>query len=575
MKKYLLTFAACSMLVLMGCQQAGDDPNALSGMTTDEGVKAEQFFPQDTPMVVSAGIENEQQRKQLQLIGSYFPQEGWQILMAELARDFHESAGDAGVSFEGDLLPAIGGRPAVMVGFAGSFEPPEEPDTLVVVFVEKPEVFVDWMKIAVEEGRGSEQTYKSYSIYSPPEEESYIALYEDVLLVGSTMQFVKEALDRAEKGGPSLLSNASYQKGLAMFPDHFGFFYIDPAFSADVMKAEEDLPDDAAIIDLLDAIEGEFIVFSAEEEGVRMHVAVYGDEEKWEQLDEEFGFSAKNEPIYMHRMVPGEGILFYTEGANLKGAVDVVDSIYKSMPGLEDVLPMVRRGLASQDIDLEEDVLVFMDKGFAFALYDTGSLFPGIGLFVDASSNRAAAESLMQKLYEKIEEQLKSAPADVAPLVVHEATATKGGEDYVLRLDLSQLTDEQKASVPEEILNTPIELHYGVDVDDMAYIAFYPGFDTGDFTRLDRNSSFMQDLGMISDSPRGVGYLNIESLMLYVDRVVGFAIEMEGGSIDDLGEYQMVRAYLAPLKSMISGNGPYVPGDMKSEIFIRIEDVRE
>lgn len=46
MKKYILTLVAVGALVLSGCQQAGDDPNATSGLLSSEGVKAEAFSRQ-------------------------------------------------------------------------------------------------------------------------------------------------------------------------------------------------------------------------------------------------------------------------------------------------------------------------------------------------------------------------------------------------------------------------------------------------------------------------------------------------------------------------------------------------
>lgn len=518
------------------------------------------------------GTNDPGQKINMEKLAAYFPQDAWGSLMQEIAGEFNQDFADTGVTFEDDLLPAIGDHPQALIGFFGQISEEKEPDILVVLSVAQPDTFVNWMERAIAEGQGQKQDYKSFAIYSGPEKESYIVPYKDVLVVASTVQIVKEALDRAEAGGPSLLSSDSYQKGLAKMPESLGFFFIDPRFSAKVLESDpevmEELGDTEYLKSLLDAIEGEFFAFSAEPEGIRIAGAVYGDPAKWENLKDMANFDI--EPAYLYKTLPGQGVLLYAESSNLKKSMEVMMQMYQHMEGFEEGMDSMKSMLKAQGIDFEKDVLAIMDKGYAFGLYDLGTIVPSFGLFVDASSNRSGAENIMSQLYAGIDGQLQGVPADLASLLSHEESATKGGEHYNLRMDLTKLPEEELQDVPAELRTVPLELNYGVNADNLAYMAFYPGFDQANFSPLESNDRFRAAMVKIPGFDRGVTYLDFESLMTYVDRVVGFGVRMEGGSMDDLAEYQMVRAYMAPLKRLIMAGGKVGQGEIELQGFMVI-----
>lgn len=572
MKKFFVALFACGLFVLGGCQQAGDDPNAHSGFTTSQGVKAESFLPQESFMVVKFGTDDAQQKANLEKLASYFPQEAWKNLMIELARDFNDEFAELGMTFEDDLLPAIGDNAQIMIGFFGEISEEEEPDILAVLSFAQPDTFAGWMEAATSEGNGQKQSYKNYSIYNGPGQESYIVPYKDVLIMGSTVKIVKEAIDRAEAGGPSLLGNSSYQKGLAKMPNAMGFFFIDPRFSLKVLESDpevmKELGDTEFMEDVLEAIEGEFFAFSAEEDGIRIAGAVYGDVAKWKELEDIANFDV--EPAYLYRTLPGEGVLLYMESSNFQKSAKAMMQMYKNMEGFDEGMDAMKSALQAQGIDFDSDVLGFMDRGYAMGFYDLGSIIPSFGMFVDASSNRAGAEKVMAQLYSGIDGQLQDLPAELEPLLSHEESVTKGQQNYGLALDITKLPEEELAEVPEELRSTKLEFHYGVDTDDLAYFAFYPGFDVGDYTTMETNDRFRDALADIPGFDRGISYFDIEGTMAYVDRVVDFAQRMEGGSADDLGEYQMVRAYVSPIKSLIMAAAEAAEGEVELQGFLQI-----
>lgn len=571
MKKYVVTLIALGALALTGCEQGVDNSNAKSGLVTSEGVKVESLLPEDTFMVMKLGTDDIEQQAHMDKLASYFPQDAWASLMKELASDFNDDFGTLGVTFEGDLLPAIGDNAQLMAGFFGEISEDEEPNILMVASFAQPKTFAGWMEDATSEGHGQKQTYKEFNIYNGPGEESYIVHYKDVLVMGSTVQLVKEAIDRAENGSASLLSSASYQKGLENMPNALGFFYIDPSFSVDVLKADskavENL-DTEYLEDLIEAIDGEFFAFSAEPNGIRIAGSVYGDPAKWKELEEIANFDI--DPSYLYKQLPGKGVMLYMESSGFQKSANAMFQMYKNLEGFDDAMDSMKSALAAQGIDFDQDVLSFMDKGYAMGVYDHDSIFPSFGIFIDASSNRAGAEKAMAQLYASIDEEFENIPPGLETVVTHEESTTKGGKNYAVKVNVENLPEEELSNAPVEIQSAKIEFHYGVNIDDLAYLAFYPGFDNFDYTTMDNDDDFKDSFDQISGFDRGVSYFDIETTMTYVDRLVDFGQRMDGDSIDDLYEYQMVRTYIGPIKNIIMGASETNEGEVKVQGFVNI-----
>ncbi|MEZ4087328.1 MAG: DUF3352 domain-containing protein [Candidatus Gracilibacteria bacterium] len=573
LRKYSFIFviSLCAMAILGGCQtqEQGDMPSMLE---TAEGVKAESFFPEDTVMAMKFGTDSSDQKENLDRLKTFFPQDGLNFVMEELARDFNADFEGSGVTFEDDLLPALGDESEVFLGFFGNFSAEEEPNILVVLSLAQPEKFVEWMSTEVENGQGSMQPYKDYEIYSGPESDSYIVHYKDVLVVGDSLENLTAALDRADTGAISLLSNAGYQRGLETVGDGVAFFYIDPSFSADVLKSDtaamEEMGDMESFINVLEAFDGEMFTFIAEPEGLRIKGTVYGDAEKWEELKNIANFDVMQS--YLYKEVPGDGIVMYSEGSGLKKSFNVLGEFYGSIEGYQEGMNQLKAALVSQGLDLEDDILSFMDKGYAFALYDQGGIIPGFGIFIDAGSNRDGALKTMGVIAQNIEVGLQSLPPEAEGVIVFEKN--EEGSEYRLSVDFSALPEEEAVGIPPQIAGENIEFHFGVNDDDLAYFALYSGFDE-DWGTVAENEAFTSALDMIPGYDRSVGYFDIDGIMGYVDRVMRFAMVMEGGSeedVDAMTEYQMVREYLAPMKSLVMGGAKAGDSSVELEGFVTI-----
>jgi len=563
----LLLFALVAVFVISGCQQKSD-MNQPSVFISPEGVKAEVFVDPSAFMMFKFGTSDATQRQNLDNLGSYFPGDGFDMLMKEVTSEFDEDFAEHGVTFEEDLLPAVGENFQLMVSFSGAVSETEDPALTAVLSVADPAAFENWLTKAVGDGNGAVQNYKSHKIYINPDKGTHVVFYKDVIVATNRMSEMRNALERAEGSVDSLLQNASYQKGLAQMPDAIGLFYIDPSVIYEQMQnnslqTEEMKEQLGEMADILKAIDGEIFAFTAEPDGIRMHGLVYGDPEKWEALQ---GFLALDmDPIYLYEQVPGEGTMLYSESFNAKENLNTTFAMYKNMPEFDEMMQVLDDALAEVDLDFKDDILSFMDRGLAYSLRDTGSIIPSIGFYVDARSNREGAEKVMNVIFESIVDALSSDP-ELESFISHKKFSTKGGDSSSLVLDISSAPDVD--DIPKDLLQLKPAFNYGVNADGLAFFEIVVKDDGG--APLAQNSSFKRSLDNLKGYEYGVAYLDVEQFMTYVNRVVDFAMGLEGGSADDLVEYEIFKSYVSPVKSIIFASKKPEVGQVQMQGFIEI-----
>ena len=89
---------------------------------------------------------------------------------------------------------------------------------------------------------------------------------------------------------------------------------------------------------------------------------------------------------------------------------------------------------------------------------------------------------------------------------------------------------------------------------------------------MDKNERFIADRKYIVGFDEQVTYLDIEKTMEYVDRWVQFATEIDGEEYADDEEYQMVKQYMKPVKSLILGAKEAEGGIVEMEGFLKISN---
>jgi hypothetical protein len=251
-------------------------------------------------------------------------------------------------------------------------------------------------------------------------------------------------------------------------------------------------------------------------------------------------------------------------------SMDILMDIYGEMDELSEVVAMFEGVLAANDIDMEKDLLVFMVKGYAFGLYAGEGIIPQMGVFIDAISSPDGAKKVMGKVFEGIEGFIDEMREELEGIVVHAKADCGTGECYALTFAFDNLPDDAKVDMPEEFIGEVVEFGYGLNSDNLAYFALYPDFGNGGFETMDNNERFNGDRKYIAGFDQQVTYFDVEKTVEYVDRWVQFAIKVDGGEPGEMEEYEMVKQYLKPVKSLILGSKEAEGGIVEMQGFLKI-----
>lgn len=557
------------IFLFAGCQGIA---NNKSLMISASGVKAETLLPDDVWMVMKMGSSDQNQIEKLDKLMDLFPADFIDYIIEEAATGFNEDNAKYGIDFKEDILPAVGENWQLMIAFSGGVSDVEEP-VIMAIFMPADAVKIEeMMKKMPENGKGNEIKWNEYTFYSSESEDAYFVRHEDVILVSNDMDALKNAVSGQMKG--SLLVNKSYQAGAAKAGENIGFMFVDPAILANGMMEnvdEEEAEQADRMMEIMSVIDGEFFVLSAEEDGFRIGGTVGMDMAKWRELGlpdvKEQGKS------YLYKRLPGEGVVVYSEGANLKRGLDMMIEMYKNIDEVTYGVSMIKAALAMQKIDYEKDLMAFMDRGFAFSMNQTENLIPSIGLYFDAESSPDGAKKVMNRIYEGIEELLAEGEMDeeIMASISNEKVDCGAGECYVFAMDFAKFPKEAREEMGEAFADEKLMMQYGLNDKNLAFFTLYPRFLEGDFETMEENVRFAEAMALIPNMDEQVSFIDIRALANFIDGWVQYGLKQAGTEgTEDMSEYETVMEYARPVQYFVSGVKTIGEGQMEMEAFIKI-----
>ncbi len=566
--KVIICCFVLSMMIISGCMNKVDGESAL---VSDAGIKVESLLPSDVWMVFKLGSDDKNQIQNLNKLAQKFPANPLEFINQSISEGFNEDFDKYNLTYEEDLLPALGDSWQAMFAMAGDIENDPEPQMIFAIVPKDAQKIEEMLKKLVEDGGEIEQ-YKDYSIYFNPAESAFFARYEDVWLMANTVEIIKESLDNVGNS-TRLLADENYQSGVKRMQDQYGFFFINPGYVfSQIQKdrdASEDFEDVQKMLDIASTVRGEFFGLTMEQDGMRVKAYIAMDMNKWRELDlQVFDYSMMRS--YLYKQLPGDNVAFYMESANMKLSIEMMMEMYSDMREMANVISMVKGSLMMNGLDLEDDVLAFMDKGYAFELQTGEGLLPYLGFYVDASSSPESAKKVMAKISDGIDGYFREEGVDEKLLeAVKNERVECGGECYMFTFDFNGLPDTAKEDVVPELMREPIKLSYGVNDDNLAYLTLYPDFAEGGYKSLDQNEGFQDAVKYIEGYDLQVSYLDLEAFLNYVDTWVKFGVSLEGNG-EDMSEYEMVMDYLKPFKFMVMGAREISDEELEMEGFIKI-----
>lgn len=542
-----------------------------------EGVALEDYLPQDTLMMMTVTTQDESQRESFNTLMSYFPQEDmdalWESFMLEMALELEES----GLDYEEDIAPIFSDSYRFTFGMAGELEQ-DEPDMYIAFTVADTEKAKALIEKAIEEDDDAVSgTVLGAMTVDNESDDMYLALYKDTLLITNIAKNRDAAIKRVVKNEASILSNELFMKSYEDLPKpNLGIAYINvnDLFTKLEATGEEEVPSG----DFVEALYGEAFAFTATEDGISMIVQVAFDE-----TSEGFNFADyPYEEPYMYKNIPGEKLMIYSEAYGMKSAFDIqmqtLTTDPDSMEEFEEFKMIFKESLG---LDFDDDILSWMDKGFALVVQQNKSIIPAISFYVDASSEPEKAQEVLDlidaAMQQGVDAMLADAPEelDAANILIKDTVILGNSEVNRVAFDVTGLSDEQllEAGLPSGVFVEPFEIYYGLTDENYFLLSTYSGLDEDyETTMTVAENPMVQDAQKYLEGyPYGLSYISVQEVMNYVDTFVGFMELVEGPMGDDVqAGLDKVKAYIAPIKYLTAGN-KQVENIAEGLMFVKME----
>jgi hypothetical protein len=452
-----------------------------------------------------------------------------------------------------------------MVSVSGTMDKQKMPKVVFAVPLTLPEKALELLNKEAEKGNYEKQAYKDGAVYVQKAGGTFISIQGDVLVLANEMAVLQKAIDN--QTGTNLLVNADYQKGIQGMPKGVMSLYIDVHRYLDtvVAMAKETGATQMQLDDSGD-FSSESIVIVAEADGFRLKGNVLGSG-KDSLFKDLYGSSS------MASKVPGKNVAFYVQGTNLARLIAMEGAMYKNMEGFSEIGQKMDAFFTTQGIDMNSEILAFMDKGYALSMGTSDGLIPWMGMYMDVSSRPEGAKKLFGLMYLGIDSALTQAKEEpgFSKLVDHKKLDEKDSLWYQVSLKLNE-APEFMASPAKEITSEPISLKYGVGADNMSSILFAPDSVIADTTHLADDKLFQEMKGKLNGLEGSLTYVNVGLMVDYFKKIVDFGVANGGNtSPEDVEAFNLVVSYIKPVKGMVFGAKAISDTQVQAEGFILIQ----
>lgn len=488
-------FLASLMLftvLLSACASKGGS-NDFSVHNSSQGLTPEAYIPGDVAFMVSYSLKAESQFDALKALETRLGDEG--RISRTISEQLDTQLTESGLNYENDLAPAFGEQFRVV--FAANTASLDG-EAFSVVTLEDPKKMKSTLDALVDAGDLEFKKLSKVEAYVSEVDQFYAGLQDDLFLVANTAENLVNMVNQNEKD--SLWKSELYQDGLAdVGSDHLLFGMIFPSLLA--QEAVEDV------------IDRQSLVVRAQEEGFDFDVYIQANKEKADANGFSFDGSPRSK-AYLFKEVPAEGLIAYFESFGLQ-------QTFEQAAGLDSLDSFAQVDKSFQNyfgMNFSEDVLSFMDKGFAFALHGNGQgIVPGLTLLVDVSSDTSSAQAFMEQLDSQLDSLLGL--LEVAfPGAVTKGTQTLNGKEFShLAIDLNSVEgfNTSQAPLPAAVTSSVLQLNYGLDGDRLL-ITTAEVWESGDAVSIASSDLYKTLSSKLEGSDEGLILLDAQGLATFL-----------------------------------------------------------
>lgn len=276
-------------------------------------------------------------------------------------------------------------------------------------------------------------------------------------------------------------------------------------------------------------------------------------------IDEtEFKFNdAPNQNVYLDKILPGKGLYLYLEGFNLKQKIKQFEkNLEASNPeGLEVYTEQVSQLKTLIGLDLEKDVLTWLDKSIAISIQETQSFIPGISLAIDVSSNPDGAGKLVDTLDSFISIALLSLQEYAEAIQKEEVQIgnSKFTKITILPENLPlEIQEEGNFIVP---IFANLTLSYGITDNNTMIFTTYSNF-SEDFEKetIAKNINYKQISQKINKKGQGLLYFSPEIFINHVRTIAEISQKFKSISASDQETIEALSKFFTPLTGLVFTN---------------------
>ena len=493
-----------SAVMLTSCK---DQTVSFAEQTSAGGLIPEQFIPADIGMFLSYSLLNDEQfeatQKILEKIGD--PDKASETI----ADNFENQFGDLGIDYKTDLEPAFGDQYRVI--FAAKSGPEtasgSTTEAFSVVTLEDPAMMKSTLDRLVTEEKMALENVSGEDAYRSADGKLFTSVHEDLFFVSDSAENLLGMINMDEE--ESLWASDEYQDDIERVGgDHVFYVLIYPqAFGnlqSELASTGLGLQGMAAILS------NEGLVVRAEEDGFRFDGFAIGDKAKAKEIGSDVSFDRipKNK-AYLFKEIPSSGLMAYIENSSLKQTLELAQELNSEDYGLSSFETTVRNYFG---MDLQDDILSFMDKGYAIALHQNGEgIVPGITIYFDVSSDAANAKTFMDKIDAQLSSLIMVFEQALPGAISKSTTEIEGVELNTLELDLSKLPNTSASPLPAVVTGSSVKLSYGI-IDDRLLITTATAWEEEDFVAISKSGLYDQLSSKLEDVDQGLILVDAEGI---------------------------------------------------------------
>ncbi len=483
-------------LLLISCGPGGNFKEHASV----SGLMPESFLPANASMVLSYSLMDDKQNDLVETLTEKVEDKN------QAKKTVSESLGSSldkfNLNYEKDLAPAFGDRFRLVYETAPGVATAsgQVTNSYTIITLEDAEKMKSTMDYLVSTGKLEKKTFNDYEAYVSEVDKFYSTIDRDLFFISDSADglIAMRGMDESE----SLWSSSAYQTSLKKVGANHVFYVLIYPQNVQGQAANVLASSMAAVLN------EEGIVLRAQSEGLKVEGFANADEEKAKAKELKFN-NAPKKKAYLLSEVPSEDLMLYVESFGFQQSLTA--GKLTGADGFKNFAKTVQNYLG---MNLEDEILSFMDKGFVISLNKNGdAILPGISLLIDVGSDKENATKFITKIDAQISGFMTILSAALPGAVTKDKVEINGTSFDSLTIDFSKMpaSTGTVSTVAEALKNSPVKLSYGI-IGDKLLITTSDAWLNKKFVPVKESDVYKELSPKLAKSEEGLLIVNLQEI---------------------------------------------------------------